>query len=56
VPKICTNVSPPQRGGAVPAPLTIGGPKWRDNYPERSDHPITPQRLVLSCDLIEIVF
>jgi len=31
------NVSSPQRGGAVPAPLERGGPKWRDNYPEESD-------------------
>jgi len=41
----CTNVSPSQRGGAVPDPLTRGGPKWRDNYPEVSVHPVTPNRL-----------
>jgi len=44
----CINVSPPQRGGAVPVPLTRGGPKWRDNYPESSDHPVTPNRLEIA--------
>jgi len=29
-----TNVSPPQRGGAAPAPLTSGGPKWLGNFPQ----------------------
>jgi len=37
----------PQRGGVIPAPLTRGGPKWRDNFPERSDHPVTSKRLDL---------
>jgi len=32
----CINVLLPQRGGAVPAPLVRGGPKWRDNFPEGS--------------------
>jgi len=27
---------------ADPAPLPSGGPKWRDNFSERSDHPVTP--------------
>jgi len=47
-PRNCTNVSPPQRGGAVPGspPLfSTGGPKWQDNYPERPDHPVAPNRL-----------
>jgi len=41
----CTNISPPQHRGAVPAPLTRDGPKWRDNFPEGPDHPATPNRL-----------
>jgi len=28
----CTNVSPPKRGGAFPAPLTRGVPIWRDKF------------------------
>jgi len=28
-----------------PRPLTRGGPKWRGNYPEGSDHPIASNRL-----------
>jgi len=45
VPISCTNISPPQRGGAVPAPSIreVGRPKWRDNYPEGPDHPVAPQ-------------
>jgi len=35
----CTNVSPLQRGGAVPL-YPRGGPKCRDNYPEGPDHPV----------------
>jgi len=38
-------VSPPQRGDEVPALLTSGGPKWRGNFPEGSDHAIVPNRL-----------
>jgi len=30
----CINVSPPHHGGAVPAPLSRGRPKWRGNFPE----------------------
>jgi len=41
----CTNVWPTQRGGVVPAPLSRGGPKWRVNYPEGSDHSFAPNRL-----------
>jgi len=26
-----------------PRPLTKSGPKWRDNYPEGSNHPVAPQ-------------
>jgi len=37
----CTNVSPPHHGGAVPAPLPSGEPKWRGNYSEGSDYPVT---------------
>jgi len=40
----CTNVSPPQRGDAVPAPLSRSVPKWQDNYSEGSDHPVAPNR------------
>jgi len=28
-----------------PRPLTRGGPKWRDNYTEGSDHPVASTRL-----------
>jgi len=38
----CTSVSPPQRGGAVPAPILRGRPKWRDKFPEVSDHSVDP--------------
>jgi len=31
--------------GAVPAPRTRGGSKWRDNFPEGFDQPVTPNRL-----------
>jgi len=31
-----------QCGGAVPFPLMRGGPKWRDNFPQESDHPVSP--------------
>jgi len=41
----CANVSPPYRGGAVPAPLPSGGPKWRGIFSEGSDHPVIPNRL-----------
>jgi len=44
----CTNVSPPLRGGAIPAPLPSGEQKWRGNFPEESDHPVTPNRLPVS--------
>jgi len=27
-----------------PRPLTRGGSKWRDNYPEGFDHPVAPNR------------
>jgi len=30
--------SVPQLGGAVSVPLARGRPKWRDNYPEGSNH------------------
>jgi len=40
-----SHVSPPQCGGAIPAPLTSGGPKWRDNFLEGPDHPVAPNRL-----------
>jgi len=40
------NVSPPHRCGAVPAPLSSGGSKWRGNFSEGSGHPITPNRLL----------
>jgi len=38
--KSCTNVSSPG-----PGPLTKGGSKWRDNYPEGSDHSVAPNRM-----------
>jgi len=44
----CTNVLPPQRGGAVPSPLTRDGLKWRDNHPDGSGHLTTPNRLDIS--------
>jgi len=28
-----------------PASLPRGGSKWRNNYPEGSDHPVAPKRL-----------
>jgi len=48
------------RSGAedVPAPLSRGGPKWRDNYPEEPDHLVAPNRLQQSIEsglLISIV-
>jgi len=43
--KYCTNVSSLHRGGAISTPLSSGGPKWRDNFLEASDHPVTPNRL-----------
>jgi len=45
VPKNRTIVSLTQRGGAVSASPTKGGPKWRDNYPEGSDYLVAPNRL-----------
>jgi len=30
---------------AVPALLSRGGPKWRDNHPEESNSPAAPNRL-----------
>jgi len=33
-----------QRGGVVPTSLEL---KWRDNFPEGSDHPVTPNHLEL---------
>jgi len=42
----CTNVSPPQRGGAVSALLPRGEPKWRDNYPEGFNHAVAPNCLI----------
>jgi len=38
------NVSPLHRGGAVSAPLSSGGPKWRGNFPEWSEHAVTTNR------------
>jgi len=35
----------PLRGGVVRSPLTSGGPKWRGNFSEASDHPVIPNRL-----------
>jgi len=35
---IMSNVLPPYRSGAVPAPLPSGGTKWRDNISEGSGH------------------
>jgi len=40
----CTNVSPPQRGGAVPASLSEVDRNGEKN-PEGPDHPIAPNRL-----------
>jgi len=54
---ICyTNISPPQHGGAVPAPLTRGGSKWRDNFPEGSDYPGTPNRLEFQENVMLLLF
>jgi len=36
------DVSPTQRGGAVPAPLPNYGSKWRDKFPEESGRPSPP--------------
>jgi len=36
-----TNVSLSHRGGAVTAPLPSDGPKWRGNFSEGPDHPVT---------------
>jgi len=33
------------RGGAVPASLPSGEPKWQGNFSEGADHPVTPNRL-----------
>jgi len=38
-------ISPPQRDGAIPVPLTSDEPKWRGNFSEGSDHPVTLNRL-----------
>jgi len=35
-----------------PHPLTRGGPKWRDNFPEGFDHPVAPNRLERSNILV----
>jgi len=32
----CSNIPPSHRGGAVPAPLPRGGPKWWDKFLEGS--------------------
>jgi len=39
------NFSPPHRGDTVTAPLPSGEPKWRGNFPEQSDHLLTPNHL-----------
>jgi len=33
------HVLPTHHGGAVPAALSSGEPKWRGYFPEKSDHP-----------------
>jgi len=44
-----------QRGGAISTLLTRGGPKWRHNFPEGADHPVTSKRLDLQY-VVHIVF
>ena len=44
--QICTNVLPPQRGGAVPSPIGDGS-KWQDRSPEGLDRKVAP--IVLDC-------
>jgi len=41
----CTSVSPPHCGGAVPAILPSGRPKWWGKFPEKFDHPVAPNFL-----------
>jgi len=53
-PEICTNVSPPQRSGTIPAPLTRDGPKWRDHFSEGSDHSVSSNHLELSVVQVKV--
>jgi len=41
----CIKVSPPQHGGAVPAPLSERWAEMARNYLEGPDHPVAPNRL-----------